>query len=90
MTKTTKDETVYSARDKFLGSSLESSRKSYYPQLLEKLEEAKSNEKRLQLLIDNLPARIAYVNAEQIYMLVNREYEVVFKKKKRIVLVFVL
>lgn len=74
------------AREKFLGFSLESSRKSYYPQLIEKLEEAKNNEQRLQLLIDNLPARISYVNAQEKYVLVNSEYEKAFKTNKEAII----
>jgi PAS domain S-box-containing protein len=74
--------TLQSARDKFLGYSLESSRKSYFPLLQQKLEEAKSNEKRLQLLIDNLPARISYVNTEEKFVLINRAYEKIFRKSK--------
>ena len=64
-----------SPRDKFLGLSLESTGKSYYPQLQEQLKAARENEQRLHLLIDNLPARISYVDAEQRYVFVNREYE---------------
>jgi two-component system cell cycle sensor histidine kinase/response regulator CckA len=67
-----------SAREKFLSLSLESTRKSYYPQLREQLEEAKNKENRLKLLIDNLPARIAYVSREGKYILVNREYQTLF------------
>ncbi len=63
-----------SAREKFLALSLESSRKSYYPQLKKHLEKTKENEKRLQLLIDNLPALISYVNSEERYVLVNRAF----------------
>ena len=50
------------AREKFLGLSLESTRKSYYPQLKKQLEMVKGNERRLQLLIDSLPARISFVD----------------------------
>lgn len=71
-----------SAREKFLGFSLESSRKSYYPQLLEKLEDSKNNAKRLQLLIDNLPARISFVDTKEIFVLANSEYENIFKRDK--------
>ena len=67
-----------SAREKFLALSLGSTRKSYYPQLQEQLELAKQNERRLQLLVDHIPARVAYVDSEQHYVLVNREYEKVF------------
>ena len=70
-----KKETAYrSAREKFLGLSLESTRKSYYPQLQEQLEAARNSELRLQLLIDNLPARISCVDTEERYLLVNNEY----------------
>ena len=71
-----------SPREKFLGLSLESSRKSYYPQLLEQLQAEKENTQRLQLLIDNLPARIAFIDNTRRYVLVNREYEEVFGRKK--------
>ena len=67
-----------SPREKFLGLSLESSRKSYYPQLLDQLQTEKENANRLQLLLDNLPARIAFVDNQRRYVLVNREYEEVF------------
>lgn len=86
MTEYTKKEAFKLARSKFLGFSLESSRKSYYPQLMEKLEEAKKNEERLQLLIDNLPVRIAYINANKKFVLVNDEYEKVFKKNKEAII----
>jgi PAS domain S-box-containing protein len=70
-----KKETTYrSAREKFLGLSLESTRKSYYPQLQQQLEVARESELRLQLLIDNLPARISCVDTQQRYLLVNSEY----------------
>lgn len=78
MTDSGNGKTYPSAREKFLGLSLESSRKSYYPQLLKHLEAVKDNERQLQLLIDNMPARISFVNAEQRYVLVNREYERTF------------
>ena len=71
-----------SAREKFLGLSLESTRKSYYPQLQMHLEAARDNERQLQLIIDSVPARIAYVNAEGRYVFVNREYEKVFGLKR--------
>ena len=64
-----------SAREKFLALSLESTRKSYYPQLKEQLENLKRNEARLKLLIDNLPALIAYVNAKEEFVLINRSFE---------------
>ena len=63
------------AREKFLGLSLESTRKSYYPQLKQQLSAIQENEKRLRLLTDNLPARISFIDAEQRYLFVNREYE---------------
>jgi two-component system cell cycle sensor histidine kinase/response regulator CckA len=81
MSKMTKQKTMdfhKTARRKFLELSLESTRKSYYPQLKEQLESAKENEKRLQLLIDNLPAQIAYINGDEKYILVNREFENAF------------
>jgi two-component system, cell cycle sensor histidine kinase and response regulator CckA len=62
-------------REKFLGLSLESSRKSYYPQLMAQLEAVQQNERRLRLLMDNLPARISYVDADERYVLINHEYE---------------
>ena len=63
-----------SAREKFLGLSLESSRKSYYPLLKKQLESVKESERRLQLLIDNIPARVAFVDREERYVFVNRGY----------------
>ena len=69
-----KETTYRSAREKFLGLSLESTRKSYYPQLQEQLEAARDSELRLQLLIDNLPARISCVDTQEQYLLVNSEY----------------
>lgn len=63
------------ARKKFLELSLESTRKSYYPQLQRQLENAKEDQKRLQLLIDNLPAQISYVDLKERYVFVNREFE---------------
>lgn len=64
-----------SARKKFLELSLKTTRKSYYPQLQKQLESAQANEKSLQLLIDSLPAQICYVNSEEQFVLVNREFE---------------
>lgn len=61
-----------SAHEEFLGLSLESTRKSYYPQLKEQLDSTKENEQRLQLLIDSLPAFISYIDAEQRFILANR------------------
>lgn len=77
-----KEQSPESARKKFLALSLESTRKSYYPQLLKNLEITEGNEKRLQLLIDHLPAQISYVNSDQEYVLVNREYEKIFGLNK--------
>ncbi len=71
-----------SPRDKFLGLSLESSRKSYYPQLLEQLQTEQENASRLQLLLDNLPAHIAFVDNQRRYVLINREYQEVFGLKR--------
>ncbi|MBE0582655.1 MAG: PAS domain-containing protein, partial [Desulfofustis sp.] len=71
-----------SAREKFLGLSLESTRKSYYPQLKEQLDSTKENEQRLQLLIDSLPACISYVDAEQRFILANRQYEQIFNLRR--------
>ena len=70
------------ARKKFLELSLESTRKSYYPQLKRQFETTKGNEKRLQLLIDSLPAQISYVNAEERYILVNQEFEKSFDRTR--------
>ena len=67
------------AREKFLGLSLQSTRKSYYPQLLDQLKAAKESRRQLQLLTDNLPARISYVDSERCYAFVNRAYENVFR-----------
>ena len=64
-----------SARDKFLSSSLESTRKSYYPLLQKQLENAREKEKQLQLLIDNMPAQIAYVDSFLNYIQINRSCE---------------
>lgn len=75
MTRPEKPNLLNPAREKFLGLSLESTRKSYYPQLQAQLSALRDNEKRLSLLADNLPARISYVDADQRYQFVNREYE---------------
>ena len=77
-----KDSGYRSPRDKFLGLSLESTRKSYYPQLQAQLKTARENEKRLQLLVDNMPARISYVDTAQRYVSANREYEIAFGLKR--------
>ena len=45
-------------------------------------ETTKENEKRLQLLIDSLPAQISYVNAEERYVLVNQEFEKSFDRTR--------
>lgn len=63
-----------SAREKFLGLSLESSRKSYYPLLKKQFESVKESERRLQLLIDNIPARVAFVDRDERYVFVNSGY----------------
>ena len=67
-----------SVREKFLSLSLESTRKSYYPQLQSQLEAARKNERQLRLLTDSLPALISYVSASERYVFVNRAYEEVF------------
>ena len=66
------------AREKFLGLSLQSTRKSYYPQLMDQLKEARESRRRLQLLTDNLPARISYVDSDRCYAFVNHAYEQAF------------
>ncbi|MFO7749042.1 MAG: response regulator [Desulfobacteraceae bacterium] len=66
------------ARKKFLALGLESTRKSYYPQLKRQLEAARKNEKQLQLIIDNMPALVSYVDNHRRYVLVNRTYEKIF------------
>jgi PAS domain S-box-containing protein len=63
------------ARRKFLALSLESTRKSYYPQLQKQLASIKHNEKKLQLLIDNMPAQISYINSKEQYVSVNQAFE---------------
>jgi two-component system cell cycle sensor histidine kinase/response regulator CckA len=78
MTGTEKDILFESARVKFLALSLESTRKSYYPQLKQQLELSKENERRLQLLIDSMPARISFVDMQERYVFVNRGYEKAF------------
>jgi len=47
-----------SARDKFLSLSLESTRKSYYPQLKKQLEVAKELAEKYRQLVENAPAGI--------------------------------
>ena len=79
---TDKKKTVQTAREQFLGLSLESTRKSYYPQLMAQLETARENERRLRLLTDNLPARISYADKDQYYRFVNREYEKNLKRPR--------
>lgn len=71
-----------SAREKFLGLSLESTRKSYYPQLKMQLENVKDSERRLQLLIDSLPARISFVDRNERYVVVNSRYKNDFELKR--------
>jgi two-component system cell cycle sensor histidine kinase/response regulator CckA len=73
-----KEKPLQSAREKFLGLSLESTRKSYYPQLREQLAAAMESERRLQLLIDSIPAGIAYIDTDERYVFVNRGYETTF------------
>ena len=82
MTTSEKKGGYRSARDKFLGLSLESTRKSYYPQLKNQLDVARKNEQRLQLLIDNVPARIAYLDLDERFVFVNRVYEISFDSKR--------
>ncbi len=86
MSKSSKTENYKSAREKFLGLSLESTRKSYYPQLQEHLDILEENERRLRLLTDNLPARISYVDAEQRFVFVNHEYEKAFGLKRSLII----
>lgn len=71
-----------STRAKFLGLSLESTRKSYYPQLQEQLDTVRENERRLSLLTDSLPARISYVDVNLRFVFVNREYEKAYHLKR--------
>ncbi|WDP88767.1 MAG: response regulator [Desulfobacter sp.] len=68
-----------SARRKFLALGMETTRKSYYPQLKAQLENARRDKRRLQLLIDSLPAQISYIDAEERFILVNRSFEAAFK-----------
>lgn len=75
-----------SAREKFLGLSLKSTRKSYYPQLQKQLEIAKENDRRSQLLLDNLPARVSYVDTEERYVFVNSAYEKAFGLKREFII----
>ena len=86
MTDLHKNTTHQSARKKFLALSLESTRKSYYPQLKKQLENTQKNEKRLQLLIDNMPAQISCVDSDERYVLVNRAFEKSFRLKKNQIL----
>lgn len=69
-------------REKFLSLGLESTRKSYYPQLQKQLELSTNNEKRLQLLIDNMPAQICYINSHEQYVLVNKAFEKALHKDR--------
>ncbi len=82
MTKSSKTKQYKSAREKFLALSLESTRKSYYPRLKEHLDILEKNERRLWLLTDNLPARISYIDSEERFVFVNREYEKAFGLKR--------
>jgi len=75
MSKSDQTDKSNRAREKFLGLSLQSTRKSYYPQLRAQLSALRENERRLRLLTDNLPARISYVDADRRFQFVNREYE---------------
>jgi PAS domain S-box-containing protein len=70
------------ARKKFLALSLESTRKSYYPQLKQQLDNAVESEEKLQLLLDYLPARIAFVDRHQRYVLANSGYEMFFDRQR--------
>ncbi len=74
-TATTKDNMYKTAREKFLALSLESSRKSYYPQLRKQLEVIRESERRLGLVLDNIPARVAFVSRDERYLFVNHGYE---------------
>jgi two-component system cell cycle sensor histidine kinase/response regulator CckA len=74
------------AREKFLGLSLGSTRKSYYPQLQAQLSALRESEKRLRLLADNLPARICYVDSQKRYRFVNREFERAFALNREAIL----
>ncbi|BBO68923.1 hypothetical protein DSCA_28530 [Desulfosarcina alkanivorans] len=78
MARLEKPDGLKQAREKFLGLSLESTRKSYYPQLQAQLSALRENEKRMRLLADSLPARISYVDANQCFQFVNLEYERAF------------
>lgn len=83
MSETDNKERYDASRKKFLSLSLESTRKSYYPQLKKHLDAAKENERRLQLLLDNMPARISYVNTEKRYVSVNQAYEKAFGLERK-------
>ncbi len=74
MADTSKSENPGSLRKSFLSLSLESTRKSYYPQLQKQLEAAKENELRLKVLLDNLPACVSFVDATEHYVFVNSRY----------------
>jgi two-component system cell cycle sensor histidine kinase/response regulator CckA len=78
MTTPPREKRYHSAREKFLGLSLESTRKSYYPQLQGQLSALRENERRMRLVTDNLPARISYVDAERCFVFINRQYEKAF------------
>jgi PAS domain S-box-containing protein len=74
MSENEKNRKHIEAREKFLGQSLDSTRKSYYPQLQRQLEKASENEKRLQTLLDNLPALISYVDSSERYIFTNKVF----------------
>ncbi|MEJ2038716.1 MAG: response regulator [Desulfosarcinaceae bacterium] len=75
MTGSANNINLESVREKFLALSLESTRKSYYPQLKKQLKRSEENERGLQLLIDSVPARISFVDNQERYVFVNRGYE---------------
>jgi len=70
------------AREKFLSLSLESTRKSYYPQMLEQLERAKGNEEQLQTLINKLPARISFIDSTEHFVFINNEWATAYGLKR--------
>ena len=62
-------------RKKFLANSLESTRKSYYPQLVEQLRRARQNERQLKLIVDNMPARLSYIDNRERFVFVSDSYK---------------
>ncbi|MFH2092331.1 MAG: ATP-binding protein [Pseudomonadota bacterium] len=82
MNKPENDIQYGSARKKFLALSLESTRKSYYPQLIRQLELTRENEEQLQLLIDHIPARLSCLDVNERFVFVNQEFESTFGLKK--------